>query len=243
MHRFLPQHYRLTYIDADSTLIVEMPSAIHEAPLAALNTALTFFFESIPFDHDAIIVDILSNIEASDSLVPDLRISFQNMSNIAAEIVIPGLAETAFSQNRHALENKLVGAVEANPALLLVVAAIVFENAPYRSPKKGSDTARALLQDSSQQSATDFIATTGVLPTLDSPVVVANHTWCSVSSVWFKVWVRGNDPIDIYTDDPALVADGVMFSFISKFIVNTIPTASVSAGHYGPGACDDEERS
>jgi hypothetical protein len=183
MHQFLPQHYRLTYIDADSMLIIEMLSAIHEAPLAALNTALTFFFESIPFDHDAIIIDILSNIEASNSLVPDLRISFQNMSNIAAEIVIPGLAETAFSQNWHALENKLVGAVEANPALLLVVAAIVFENMPYCSPKKGSDTACALLQDSSQQSATDFIATTSVLPTLDSPVVVANHTWCSVLSI------------------------------------------------------------
>lgn len=28
-------------------------------------------------------------------------------------------------------------------------------------------------------------------------VVVGNYTWYSVSSAWFRVWVRGNDPTDI----------------------------------------------
>jgi len=82
-----------------------MLSAIHKVPLVALNMALMFFFESIPFNHDTTIIDILSNIEASNSLIPDLWISFQNMSNITAEIVIPSLTETAFSQNWHTLEN------------------------------------------------------------------------------------------------------------------------------------------
>jgi len=205
-------NYRLTYFDDDSTLIVEMPLAVHEAPLIALHTALVCFLENIPFDHKAVNANILSNIEASESLVPDMRISFQNMKSTTSETIIPGLAETAFSQHRDVLFDKLEEAIKENPSLLFVIAAVVFENAPYRSPKKGSDAGRALLRDA-KRSSNDFLSATGDLPTLDAPVVVENHTWCSVASVWFKVWVRGNQPIDIRTDDPALVADGVTFFF------------------------------
>ncbi|KAG2128478.1 hypothetical protein BD769DRAFT_1315324, partial [Suillus cothurnatus] len=203
---------RLTYFDDDSTLIVEMPSAVHEAPLVALHTALVCFLENIPFDRKAVNANILSNIEASESLVPDMRISFQNMKSTTSETIIPGLAETAFSQHRDVLFDKLEEAIKENPSLLFVIAAVVFENAPYRSPKKGSDAGRALLRDA-KRSSNDFLSATGDLPTLDAPVVVENHTWCSVASVWFKVWVCGNQPIDIRTDDPALVADGVTFFF------------------------------
>ncbi|KAG2033764.1 hypothetical protein BDR03DRAFT_1094191 [Suillus americanus] len=181
-----------------------------QASLVAIRTALTRLFENIPFDHQAVNVTISSDIEASDSLVPDLRISFQNMHTAACNIIIPSLAETAFSQNEDSGEYKLVNAIKANPALLLVVAAVICENTSYRSPKRNSDTAHALLQES-ERSETDFMAATGVLPALNAPVVVENHTWCSVSSIRFKMWVRGNDPIDIYTNDPDLVADGFLY--------------------------------
>ncbi|KAG1807532.1 uncharacterized protein BJ212DRAFT_1485650 [Suillus subaureus] len=183
---------RLTYFDDDSTLIVEMPSAIHEAPLVALHTVLTCFLENIPFNCQALNANILSNIEASDSLVPDMRISFQNMRDAGSEVIIPGLAETAFSQHGDALINKLEGAIIENPSLLLVIAAVMFKNAPYHLPKRGSDTGRLLLQDPSKRSAKGFISKT-------------------VSSVWFKVWVCRDDPIDIYSDDPNLVVDGFLY--------------------------------
>jgi hypothetical protein len=56
-------------------------------------------------------------------------------------------------------------------------------------------------------------------PALDAPVIVEDHTWCSISSVWFKVWVRGDDPINIHSDDSNLVADGVTSSFYLKIRV------------------------
>ncbi|KAG2126399.1 hypothetical protein BD769DRAFT_1668399 [Suillus cothurnatus] len=201
---------RLTYFDDDSTLIVEMPSAVHEAPLVALHTALTCFLENIPFDRQTINANVLSNIEASDSLVPDMQISLQNMRDAGAKVIVPGMAETVFSQHSNTLINKLEDAIIKNPSLLLVITAVVFENTPYRSPKRGSDTGHLLLRDPSKQSAKNFISETGP-PALNAPVVVENHTWCSISSVWFKVWVRGNDPIDIYSDDPNLVADGFLY--------------------------------
>jgi hypothetical protein len=195
-----------------------MPSAVHEAPLVALHTALTGFFSSIPYDRQSININVLSNIEASDSLVPDMRISFQNMQATDSEVIIPGLAETAFSQHRDALVDKLEEAIIENPYLLLVIAAVVCENAPYRSPKKNSDAGRALLRDPIKRPAKAFISTTG-RPALDAPVIVEDHTWCSISSVWFKVWVRGDDPINIHSDDSNLVADGVTSSFYLKIRV------------------------
>ncbi|KAG0699960.1 hypothetical protein DFH29DRAFT_1001516 [Suillus ampliporus] len=202
---------RLTYLDADSTLLIEMPSAVHEAALVALHTALTFFIESIPFDCQAVNVNILSNIEASDSLVPDMRISFQKMRRTTSKTIISGITETAFLQNRDVLVAKLEDAIEDNLSSLLVIAVVISEDTPYHSPKKGSHTRRALLLDSPKRSSDDFLAATGDLPTLDAPVVVENHTWCSISSIWFKVWVHGDQPIDIYTDDQALVADGYLY--------------------------------
>jgi hypothetical protein len=116
-----------------------MPSAIHKAPLIALHTALICFLENIPFDHEVVNANILSNIEASESLVPDMRISFQNMKSTTSETIIPGLAETTFSQHWNILFDKLEEAIKENLSLLFVIAAIVFKNVPYCLPKTGSD--------------------------------------------------------------------------------------------------------
>lgn len=84
-----------------------MPLAIHEASLIALHTALTGFFSSISYNRQLININVLSNIEASDSLIPDMCISLQNMHTTDSKIIIPGLAETAFSQHCNALVDKL----------------------------------------------------------------------------------------------------------------------------------------
>ncbi|KAG1850566.1 hypothetical protein DFJ58DRAFT_793333 [Suillus subalutaceus] len=177
---------RLTYFN-DDTLIIEMPSAVHEAPLVALHTALTCFLQSIPFDRQAINANVMTNIHASDSLVG------------GAKVITYGLAETA--------------RIIENPSLSLAIAIVIFENQPYRSPNSDSDTARSLLREPSKRAAEDFVSMAGCHPALNASVIVENHVWCSISSVWFKVWVRGDDPIDIFSNDLTLVADGVILSF------------------------------
>ncbi|KAG2122142.1 hypothetical protein DEU56DRAFT_917941 [Suillus clintonianus] len=202
---------RLSYIDTDSTLIVEMPSAVHEAPLIALHSAFTCFFDNLPFNRASINANVLSNIEASDSLVPDLRVSFQNMQDVTAEVVIPIIGETAFSQHIDALMEKFKMALAANPSLLTLIMAVVTERARYSSPAKNSPARLAFMRDGSIRSAKDFIAGSNVLPTLDVPVVVEGHTWCSVESVEFVVWVRGDEAINLETRDPALMAEGTLY--------------------------------
>ncbi|KAG2078651.1 hypothetical protein BDR04DRAFT_1087156 [Suillus decipiens] len=174
-----------------------MPSR-HEAPLAPLNTTLTCLFESIQYNHQVVNVNVMDNIKASYSLVSDLRISFQNIRHNAAQVIIPGIAETVFSQHLEALEDKLEDAIDTNPDLLLV-AVVVCEQTAYQSPKKNLDAARTLLWDTPKMSKEEFITAAGNLPTLDSPLVVANHTWCSISSIWFKVWARSISILTIQT--------------------------------------------
>ncbi|KAG2738306.1 hypothetical protein P692DRAFT_20676843, partial [Suillus brevipes Sb2] len=202
---------RLTYIDSDSTLIVEMPSAVHEAPLTALHSAFTCFFENLPFNSASINANVLSNVGASNSLVPDLRVSFQNMRDLAAEVIVPVIGETAFSQHIDVLMDKLQMALDADPSIIMVIMAVVTESKRYSSPAKNSPSRMAFICDGSIRSATDFITASNVLPTLDAPVVVEGHTWCSVESVSFKVWVRGDEAIDLETRDPAFVAEGTLY--------------------------------
>ncbi|KAG1886024.1 hypothetical protein F4604DRAFT_1917703 [Suillus subluteus] len=178
---------RLTYFN-DDTLIIEMPSAVHEAPLVALHTALTCFLQGIPFDRQAI-----------------------NANAGGAKVITYGLAETAFSQHYDALAKKLQDAIIENPSLSLAIAIVIFENQPYRSSNSDSDTARSLLREPSKRAAEDFVSVAGHHPGLNIPVIVENHVWCSISSVWFKVWVRGDDPIDIFSNDSTLVADGFLY--------------------------------
>ncbi|KAG1836586.1 hypothetical protein DFJ58DRAFT_818260 [Suillus subalutaceus] len=182
----------LTYFN-DDTLIIEMPSAVHEAPLVALHTALTCFLQSIPFDRQAINANVMTNIHASDSLVPDMRISLQTcaLRSAALSITTPW-------------QKKLQDAIIENPSLSLAIAIVIFENQPYRSPNSDSDTARSLLREPSKRAAEDFVSMAGCHPALNASVIVENHV---------MVWVRGDDPIDIFSNDLTLVADGVILSF------------------------------
>lgn len=209
VRRFSSQCYRLTYIDSDSTLIVEMPSAVHDAPLTALHAAFTCFLENLPFDRASINTNVLGNIEASRSLAPDLRVSLQNMRDVAAEVIIPIIGETAFSQHTDVLMDKLQDALDADPSLKMVIMAVVTESQRYSSPAKDSPSRMAFMRDGSVRSAKDFITASNVLPTLDAPVIVEGHMWSSVELVTFKVWVRGDEVIDLQSRDPALVAEGV----------------------------------
>jgi hypothetical protein len=155
-------------------------------------------------------VNFLTNIEQDDA-IPDLRISIQNVRDRQLTLIIPAIGESAFSQHLTPLYFKLKTAVAANPALLMVIVAVVQELRPYFSPERHS-TAYNVLLNEPRRSWDDFhLSADGGDPALDRPIVVEGHTWASLKSVRFKVWLRGAQAIDIDSVDPNLVADGVMF--------------------------------
>ncbi|KAG1732712.1 hypothetical protein EDB19DRAFT_1911870 [Suillus lakei] len=122
--------------------------------------------------------------------------------------------ESAFSQDDFSLFEKLTKMVQANPYLLLIIAALLGEEFLFHSPEKSSPVWQELLSRPFLETSDDFIALMQdeSPPALDVPVVVFRHTWCSLGSVEFKVWVRGDDqPIDIKTNDDNLTAEGTIY--------------------------------
>ncbi|KAG2359107.1 hypothetical protein BDR07DRAFT_1520358 [Suillus spraguei] len=156
---------KLSYITEESTLIVEMPSAIHEAALVPLNDALICFFNSIDFDSSIV----------------------NGMMDTEKEVFVSVLGETTFSQHRRSVLKKFRNAIALNPGLLMAIMAEIQEINAYRSPTKKS-CAAAMLREKSPRSSNAFNAATGTLPALHNPVKVEGHTWCSIGSIAFKVW-------------------------------------------------------
>jgi len=125
------------------------------------------------------------------------------------EVLVPIIGETAFSQHTGALMDKFQEVLDADPSIIMAIMAVVTKSKHYSSPAKGSPLQMALMRDGLIRLAKDFITGSNVLPTLNAPVIVEGHTWCSVKLVMFKVWVRGDEVIDLETHDPAFVVEGV----------------------------------
>lgn len=192
-----------------------MPSAIHEAPLVPFHAAFICFFQSIDFDRSLLNVCVLCNTEASsiNPIIPDLRVSVQDLSGTTKDVYVSVLGETAFSQTRRALLKKFKEAIQLNPGLLMLIMVEIEETAVYRSPDNRS-RAMAMSRETSPRSSSDFNNATGTLTALKNPVRVEGHTWCSIKSIRFKVWVRGVKPINLNTTDKGLVACGVNIYFL-----------------------------
>jgi hypothetical protein len=189
--------------------------------MAAIQCDFLDFFSALPFPESQINVNVLTGI-TSKSSVPDLRISLQNIADRRFSVIVVGLGETAFSQGMLPMYNKLKTAVQVNPSLLLVLAAVVDETRRYHAPRAGSPAWNTLLFEPTIRSQGDFIAGASLdPPALDRPVVIEGHTWSSVAMVRIKAWIRVGDvdaddhTIDINTTDPNEVAEGVSFSPLS----------------------------
>ncbi|KAG1721379.1 hypothetical protein EDB19DRAFT_1917355 [Suillus lakei] len=205
---------RLTYIAEDNTLLVEMPSALHKVPFTALHSDFSDFFKCIPYNEWAITINIQNNICISRGIVPDQRIPFHNVLNHKRSSTIIMSGESAFSQDDFSLFEKLTKTVQANLYLLLIIAALLKEEFPFHSPEKLSPAWQELLSQLFLETSDDFIALMQdeSPPALDVLVVVFRHTWCSLGSVEFKVWVHGDDQlIDIKTNDDNLTAEGTIY--------------------------------
>ncbi|KAG2740760.1 hypothetical protein P692DRAFT_20752597, partial [Suillus brevipes Sb2] len=207
---------RLTYNHKERTLLVEMPSAIHEAPMAAIQCDFLDFFSALPFPKTLVNTNVLTGI-TSKSTIPDLRISLQSIADYRFSVIVTGLGETAFSQGLLPMYHKLRTAVEVYPSLLLVLAAAVNEIRPYHAPRAGSPAWNTLLFEPTIRSQEDFLAGVGTdPPALNRPVVIEGHTWLSVAMVQMKAWIRLGDVdvdghIDIDTVNPNEVAEGTFY--------------------------------
>lgn len=193
---------------------------MHEAPMAAIQSAFIQFLCALPFPKKAINTNVLTNVKLKAS-IPDLRISLQNVADCRFSVIAAGLGETAFSQSLKSLYRKLRRAVEVNPSVLLVIVAVIDETHRYHTPCAGSPAWKTLLCEPTMRSQEVFLAGAGTEPpALNRPVVIEGHMWCSVKMVRFKAWVRLGDvqvddyAIDIDTDDPNKVAEGVRFHFL-----------------------------
>lgn len=196
-----------------------MPTPLHEAPFAGLGKVFSRFFDKIPYDSATINIEILNTVEVSTGIAPDQRISFHRVGNRRTSTFISTmLGETALSQDAADLFVKLREAVDANPYLLLIIAVLIKEARPYHSPAWRTVASQTLLRQPLHQDSNAFLVQSDEdsVSALHVPVVVCEHEWCSIESVRFKVWVRGNDPIDIDTDNANLMAEGVRFSFFYK---------------------------
>ncbi|KAG1759334.1 hypothetical protein EDD22DRAFT_955979 [Suillus occidentalis] len=208
---------RLTYDQKERSLLVEMPSAIHEAPMAAVQCAFLKFFTALPFPKRLVNTNVLTGITSKKS-IPDLRISLQNVADYRFSLIVTGWGETAFSQGVRPMYRKLRTAIKVNPSLLLVMAAVVDETHQYHAPRPGSVAWNTLLFEPTIRSQGDFIAGVGVTrPALDRPLVVEGHTWASLGEVRLKAWIRPGDvdvddhTIDMSTNDPDKVAEGIFY--------------------------------
>jgi len=202
----------------ERTLFIEMPSGLHEAPMAIIQSSFHDFFREIPYPKRWFLkINLLTNI-TKDGTIPNLRISMQNVRDPQLTLIIPAIGQTTFTQHLASLSVTLRMAVETNSALLMIIVVIVQELHPYSSPVKGSNAFNVLLNEP-QRSWDDFhLAVGGGDPALDRPIVVEGHTWCSLRSVHFKVWLRGTESIDIDTVDPNLFAQGVRFLLLKIYM-------------------------
>jgi len=190
--------------------------------MAAIQNAFLQFFAKFPLPKRTLNINVLTNV-TTDSSIPDLRISLQNIADCRCSVIITGLGETAFSQGIVPLYKKLRTSVEVNPSLLLVLAAIIDETRQYHAPLPGSSAWKTLLYEPTMRPQDVFFAGASVEPpALNRPMIVEGHTWCSIAMVRFKVWIKlggvqvDDHAIDIDTNDPNEVAEGVRFFFFAK---------------------------
>lgn len=214
-------HDRLTYTSlgrsssSKGIVIVEWPTAMHEVPFEEMSKAFTVAFYTLPYDQDVIRTTVHMNLSLKSdfmSATPDMSISFTTMEGPSRAALVPFIGECAFSQDEGKLIQKLKSEVAAHPEVVLVVAVIIREESPYRSPAPYSPTWETLCKGP-PSSFNDFMADIegSKERTLSRPIVVAGHTWCKVASVEYRVWVRRDkdEPIDVEKHDAEHMVTGV----------------------------------
>ena len=203
-----------------------MPLPIHEAMIEIINNGIKHV--------DAILQDCipkraLKYASHTNLTVPAKSIKFiPDCLHVVTPMTIPYrkyitvLGEVAFSQPEADVREQLRIAINARPEVIMVIMVTIGESCAYSTPSasyKNSESGwKTLLLEPNMRSPASFLYeyTDSQLPNVPpSEIVVADHTWFSLSSVHFQVWIKyGDNPIDLDTTDSTLTACGVsIFNF------------------------------
>ncbi|KAG1795618.1 uncharacterized protein HD556DRAFT_1441954 [Suillus plorans] len=202
---------RLSYDSNERVLLVDMPSAIHEAPFTKLKDSLASTLQSLPYDHklicSAVNMNLALEIEGA-SVMPDISIALMKSAHAQRPVA-------------HALD-KMKKTIRAHPEVTMAILAVVREAKVYESPKEGSVASATLLTSQRPMPRSEFIAEE--FPPCE-PVEIAGHTWCHLSSVEYMVWVKPDDAaqLDLDDEDEQYMARGALFpAFRMGAVMNMI---------------------
>lgn len=227
----------MTFIQEKSLLIVEMALPLHEIGITFIGSELSLM-GGIPFDRRLINVIVDTNCRRNTPnsrsiYTPDFSVSFKVMRKLNGRRLVQhvALGECALSQDEEDLHEKFKFEVASNPEVELVVKLKV-DDGGYESPARTSDAYKLLVAPKfNKDSHTLVPSAKSHLPLHDftylmdpsahpTSVVVAGHTWCSISAVRYQIWVRGENPIDIDVNDGPDVAHGVSESYFLHLTSN-----------------------
>ncbi|KIK40329.1 hypothetical protein CY34DRAFT_107813 [Suillus luteus UH-Slu-Lm8-n1] len=211
---------RLFYDYENFQLEVEMPSCVHDSVVNVIRRGL----ESVDKTLQDLITGRLIHTEVHPSLtlntgkkefVPDCVHVVTARCNPPIRKV-PSLVEVAYSQTEAALLSRFRSVVKAYPELAMILMVVINEIPPYESPERLSHTWKELRPKNSGHlhSETSFLSMRAEPRSLDepTPVIVGNHSWCTISNIQVQVWVRGRkSPINIDTKDNRLTARGSLY--------------------------------
>ncbi|KIK46064.1 hypothetical protein CY34DRAFT_9991 [Suillus luteus UH-Slu-Lm8-n1] len=215
---------RLTYDYETCTLLVDMPSAIHEAPFDCLKLCLGQSIAALPYDRDVVFPMIHMNSSLpvkSKTVTPDICITITPAQGPTRVRFVPFLGESAFTEEKLHAIRKLKKTIAAHPEIKVVTLALIREAQPYSKPEKGSLASATFHKDLTPLELESFI--TERFPPCTS-ITIADHNWCHISTVEIFVWVRGDDElvIDIDNEDAEHMAPGTLLPEIDMGAVGVM---------------------
>ncbi|KAI5989832.1 hypothetical protein EDC04DRAFT_2614279 [Pisolithus marmoratus] len=194
----IPWKPKLMFFIKKNSLMIQLVSAIHEAPISEFNSMLSHFQQvSYPCNIVHIQVSMNSDMEGEFiSAIPDLALVISSMKGNKIQH-FPLIVECTFSQPCQKVFEKVAMLIAAHPKVHMVVIVLINESPHYQLP---SDKSLAWKTFANHQDSLDLTGFTSLCD-VDSgnidvgedfmvPVVIAGHTWCCISSVDYYIWLK-----------------------------------------------------
>ncbi|KAI6032405.1 hypothetical protein EDC04DRAFT_2605217 [Pisolithus marmoratus] len=194
----IPWKLKLTFFAKHNFVMIQLASAIHEAPISEFNSVL-FHFQQVSYPHNIIHIQVSMNSDMEEKLIsaiPDLALVISLMKGNKIQC-FPLIVECTFSQPHKKIFEKVAMLIAAHPEVLMVIIILINESPHYQSPSKES---LAWTMFANHHDSLDLMNFTSLCD-VDSgnsnveedfmvPVFAAGHTWCHISSVDYYVWQK-----------------------------------------------------
>ncbi|KIJ21093.1 hypothetical protein PAXINDRAFT_6874 [Paxillus involutus ATCC 200175] len=192
--RLVGKPWSLTYLAQDHILFIKWPTAIHETPAVAMASAVDTMFISLPYPTD--LMDIHTDTATS-------------VKSLNGSEFVPDMVLSLWSKSLDNVHQKVRRMVQAFLEILMVVVLDIKEREPYLKPVSTSEAWRTFSKAESPLDLEPFVEASKSGHAgghFSDSIDVAEHTWCSIKSVDYYVWIRdksdgGTIPIDDIGDD------------------------------------------